>query len=61
MAKAQTLPNTTFSSDPQQRHIIYRWMRQEASLRPGGRLTRWPAWKAWKYSKKFIEAGRGAA
>lgn len=61
MTKATKLPNTRFSDDPQQRHIIYRWMRREMITHPGSRLVRWPAWKAWKLSKQFIEVGRGAA
>jgi hypothetical protein len=61
MSQATNATNTSprFVDTPEYRRIVYRWMRQEVRMpHPGGRISKRPAWKAWKQSGEWCEAVR---
>ncbi len=61
MSKANHVPTTTlpFVETPEYRRLVYKMFRGEVRLpHPGGRIAKWPAWKAWRHAKQYVEAVR---
>jgi hypothetical protein len=52
-------PEVRFIDTPEYRRLVYKWMRGEVRMpHPGGRISKWPALKAWKHSGEYVEALR---
>jgi hypothetical protein len=44
-------------NNPAYRRHVYHWMRQEMRMpHAGGQISKWTALKAWKHSKRYVEA-----
>jgi hypothetical protein len=59
MVQADKAPSTTlrFVETPEYRRLVYKMFRGEVRLpHPGGRIAKWPAWKAWKHAGQYVEA-----
>ena len=61
MLKADKAPTTTtrFVDSPEYVRLVYKMFRGEVRLpHPGGRIAKWPASKAWRHAKQYVDAVR---
>jgi hypothetical protein len=59
MSSQASSSNTRFLDTPEYRRLVYKWMRREVRLpHPGGRISKWTATKAWKFSGLYVQALR---
>jgi hypothetical protein len=61
MSKAEKSPTTTtrFVDSPEYVRLVYKMFRGEVRLpHPGGRIAKWPASKAWRHAKQYVDAVR---
>jgi hypothetical protein len=59
MAEKSPTTTTRFVDSPEYRRLVYRMFRGEVRMpHPGGRIAKWPAWKAWRHAKQYVDAVR---
>jgi len=61
MTQAESASTTTlrFVETPEYRRLVYKMFRGEVRLpHPGGRIAKWPASKAWRHAKQYVDAVR---